>query len=82
MMKINRREFLKAIGLGSTTTATACSADPVSWDPMVPIEHAYPYVAQPEEIEPGNASYITSVVTSVQKVVVSWQRIAKVVFSM
>ena len=62
MMKINRREFLKAIGLGSTATAaTVRSADPVSWDPMVPIEHAYPYVAQPEEIEPGNASYITSV---------------------
>lgn len=61
MMKINRREFLKAIGLGSTATAAACSADPISWDPMVPIEHVYPYVAQPEEIEPGNASYITSV---------------------
>ncbi len=61
MMKINRREFLKAIGLGTTATAAACSADPISWDPMVPIEHAYPYVAQPEEIEPGNASYITSI---------------------
>lgn len=60
MMKINRREFLKAIGLGSTATAAACSADPVSWDPMVPIEHAYPYVSQPEEIEPGNSSLITT----------------------
>ncbi len=61
MTKINRRDFLKAIGLGSTATAAACSADPISWDPMVPIEHAYPYVAQPEQIEPGNASYITSI---------------------
>jgi molybdopterin-containing oxidoreductase family iron-sulfur binding subunit len=60
MMKINRREFLKAIGLGSTATAAACSADPVSWDPMVPIEHVYPYISQPEEIEPGNSSLITT----------------------
>lgn len=63
MMKINRRDFLKAIGLGSTATAAACSADPISWDPMVPFEHIYPYVQQPEQIIPGVPSLITTTCT-------------------
>ena len=57
MMKINRRDFESHWIRLNSNSCCVCS-DPISWDPMVPIEHAY-YVAQPEEIEPGNASYIT-----------------------
>ena len=58
MSKINRRNFIKNVGIG--TTATACSLDPLSWDPMVPIEKAYPYVVQPEQVIPGVASYFAT----------------------
>lgn len=60
MMKINRRDFIKALGLGSTTAAAACSADPLSWDPLVPMEHVYPYIVQPEQVIPGTPTYFTS----------------------
>jgi molybdopterin-containing oxidoreductase family iron-sulfur binding subunit len=52
-----RREFIKTIGVASTVTAAACSVDPISWDPLVPQEHAYPYVIQPEAVVPGVASH-------------------------
>ena len=54
MTTVNRRDFIKTVGLSSTAAvASACSVDPVSWDPMVPFEYAYPYVVQPEEVVPG-----------------------------
>ena len=59
-MKINR-EIFPALGLGSTAAAAACSADPLSWDPLVPMEHVYPYIVQPEQVIPGTPTYFTSV---------------------
>ena len=53
----SRRDFIKTVGVASTVTATACSVDPISWDPLVPQEHAYPYVIQPEAVVPGVASH-------------------------
>ena len=53
----SRRDFLKTVGVASTVTAAACSVDPVSWDPLVPQELAYPYVIQPEAVVPGVASH-------------------------
>jgi Fe-S-cluster-containing dehydrogenase component/anaerobic selenocysteine-containing dehydrogenase len=60
MIKIKRRDFLKAVGIGTTATAAGCSTDPISWDPLVPIEKAYPYIVQPEQIIPGTPSYFTT----------------------
>jgi molybdopterin-containing oxidoreductase family iron-sulfur binding subunit len=60
MTKINRRDFLKAVGLTSTATAAGCSTDPISWDPMVPSEKAYPYIVQPEQVIPGTSTYFTT----------------------
>ena len=60
MIKINRRDFLKAVGAGSTATAAGCSTDPLSWDPMVPTEKAYPYIVQPEQIIPGTPTYFAT----------------------
>ena len=78
MMKINRRDFIKALGLGSTTAAAACSADPLSWDPLVPMEHVYPYIVQPEQVIPGTPTYFTSLCMQCSTVVVLSQNHVKV----
>ena len=56
----SRRDFLKTVGVASTVTAAACSVDPISWDPLVPQELAYPYVIQPEAVVPGVASHYST----------------------
>ena len=61
MTKLNRRDFIKTVGItSSAAVASACSIDPVSWDPMVPFEYAYPYIVQPEEVIPGIDSYFAT----------------------
>ncbi len=52
MSSLNRRDFLRAVGVGSTATAAACA-----YDPKVPYENIMPYVAQPEDLLPGLATY-------------------------
>jgi molybdopterin-containing oxidoreductase family iron-sulfur binding subunit len=54
---MKRRDFLRTIGISSTATAAACSVDPLHWDPMVPMEKAYPYLIQPEQVLPGVSSF-------------------------
>lgn len=54
---MKRRDFLRTVGISSTATAAACSIDPVHWDPMVPMEKAYPYLIQPEQVLPGVSSF-------------------------
>lgn len=61
MADLNRRDFLKVLGVsGAATTATACSDSNLRWDPMVPIENVLPYVVQPETIIPGLSTWYAS----------------------
>ncbi len=48
-MGIDRRNFLKLVGVGSTAPLVSCASGPV--------ERIIPYVIQPEDIVPGVASY-------------------------
>ena len=53
-MEVNRRDFLKIIGIGGTTAAMAgCGAQPP--------ESLIPYVVPPEEIIPGEATWYATV---------------------
>ena len=54
MPELDRRDFLKLVGVGAGTAATAC-ADPV--------EKLVPYVIQPEGVTPGLPSYYASTCT-------------------
>ena len=52
MEALNRRDFLKAGLVASSATAAACT-----YDYKVPAEKVLPYVANPENVQPGLASY-------------------------
>ncbi len=52
MTDLDRRDFLKLVGLGATTAAAAGCSDP--------IENLVPYVIQPEEVTPGIATVYAS----------------------
>ncbi len=53
-MEVNRRDFLKIMGIGGATAAmVGCSAQPP--------ETLIPYVVPPEEIIPGEATWYTTV---------------------
>lgn len=54
MSNLNRRDFLKVLGVTSTSTVVACDppASPVTRT-LTPIENVLPYVVQPEQIVPG-----------------------------
>lgn len=54
MPELDRRDFLKLVGVGAGTAATACSD---------PVEKLVPYVIQPEGVTPGLASYYASTCT-------------------
>jgi molybdopterin-containing oxidoreductase family iron-sulfur binding subunit len=60
MADLNRRDFLKVLGVGGAATATGCSDSNLRWDPMVPIENVLPYVVQPEHIVPGLSTWYAS----------------------
>ena len=52
MATVNRRDFLKALGLSSATAATACGVlDDNRY--FTPVEDLLPYVVKPEQITPG-----------------------------
>ena len=55
MAEFNRRDFLKAGAVATTATAAACS-----YDYVVPQEKVLPYVVNPENVQPGLASYYAS----------------------
>lgn len=55
MATMNRRDFLRSVGIASTATAAACT-----YDPKVPVEHVLPYVVQTEDTLPGVATYFST----------------------
>ena len=54
MPELDRRDFLKLVGVGAGTAAAACAE---------PVEKLVPYVIQPEDVTPGVASYYASTCT-------------------
>ncbi|MGB0640468.1 MAG: hypothetical protein ACPGTU_14105, partial [Myxococcota bacterium] len=57
MADLNRRDFLKVLGISGT--ASACSIDPVT-----PIEKVLPYVVTPDQIVPGVATWFATQCTA------------------
>ena len=57
MADINRRDFLKVLGISGT--ASACTIDPVT-----PIEKVLPYVVTPDQIIPGVATWFATQCTA------------------
>jgi len=57
MAELNRRDFLKVLGISGT--ASACSIDPVT-----PIENVLPYVVTPDQIIPGVATWFATQCTA------------------
>lgn len=52
---LNRRDFLKAGAVATSATAAACA-----YDYKVPQEEVLPYVVNPENVQPGLATYYAS----------------------
>jgi len=57
MAELNRRDFLKVLGI--TGTASACTIDP-----MTPIEQVLPYVVTPDQIIPGVSTWFATQCTA------------------
>lgn len=57
MSDMNRRDFLKVLGISGT--ASACTIDPVT-----PIEKVLPYVVTPDQIVPGVATWFATQCTA------------------
>ena len=53
MSEINRRDFLKVVGVTGAASAVGC-------DPTVPIENVLPYVVQPAQIVPGVPTWLST----------------------
>ena len=57
MAELNRRDFLKVLGI--TGTASACTIDP-----LTPVEQVLPYVVTPDQIVPGVATWFATQCTA------------------
>jgi molybdopterin-containing oxidoreductase family iron-sulfur binding subunit len=77
MPSLNRRDFLKAAGIGGAATATACA-----YDPRTPVENVLPYVVNPDDVLPGTASYYATACTQCASAcgVIARQKEGRVVF--
>lgn len=62
MARLNRRDFLKALGLAGATAASACGIDD-NWY-RTPVEEVLPYVVKPEQVTPGAPTFFATTVTS------------------
>lgn len=62
MARLNRRDFMKALGLAGATAATACSWDD-NWY-RTPVEEIIPYVVKPEQVTPGTPTFFATTVTT------------------
>ena len=57
MSTLNRRDFLKVLGVSSTASLAACD---VLVDPKVPLENVLPYVVVPDQIVPGLSTWFAT----------------------
>ncbi|MFK7928836.1 MAG: 4Fe-4S dicluster domain-containing protein [Myxococcota bacterium] len=62
MARLNRRDFMKALGLAGATAATACAVDD-NWY-RTPVEEIIPYVVKPEQVTPGTPTFFATTVTT------------------
>ena len=62
MARLNRRDFLKALGLAGATTVSACGLDN-NWF-STPVEKILPYVVKPEQVTPGAPTFFATTVTT------------------
>jgi Fe-S-cluster-containing dehydrogenase component/anaerobic selenocysteine-containing dehydrogenase len=62
MARLNRRDFLKAVGLAGAATATACGWDD-NWY-RTPVEELLPYVVKPEQVTPGTPTFFATTITT------------------
>ena len=63
MGRLNRRDFMKALGLGSGVSMfTACETDNNAY--MTPIEQVLPYVVRPEQVLPGSPTFFATTITT------------------
>jgi Fe-S-cluster-containing dehydrogenase component/anaerobic selenocysteine-containing dehydrogenase len=59
---LNRRDFLKVLGVsGSATALSACGLDNNQY--RTPVEHILPYVVKPEQATPGTPTFFATTVT-------------------
>ncbi len=63
MAGLNRRDFLRALGLTSGTSVVAACGFDQNYYPT-PIETVLPYVVRPEQIIPGNPVFFATTVTT------------------
>jgi Fe-S-cluster-containing dehydrogenase component/anaerobic selenocysteine-containing dehydrogenase len=63
MSGLNRRDFLKALGVtGSATALSACGADGNVY--LTPIEKVLPYAVRPDQLTPGTPTFFATTVHS------------------
>ena len=63
MASLNRRDFLKAVGLsGTVSTVSACGWDDNRY--YTPIEEILPYVVRPEQVTPGTPTFFATTITT------------------
>ena len=63
MTSLNRRDFLRALGLsGSASALAACGLDNNQY--ITPIESVLPYVVKPDQVTPGTYTFFATTVTS------------------
>ncbi len=62
MPKLNRRDFLKALGVtGSASALAACGLDTNRY--KTPVEHIIPYVVKPDQVTPGTPTFFATSIT-------------------
>ena len=64
MAGLNRRDFLKALGLSGVTAAGACNHGLDTNRYRTPIEDVLPYVVKPEQVTPGTPTYFATTLAS------------------
>ncbi|MCB9681353.1 MAG: 4Fe-4S dicluster domain-containing protein [Alphaproteobacteria bacterium] len=63
MPQLNRRDFLKALGItGGASALSACGLDDNRY--LTPIEHVLPYVVKPDQITPGTPTFFATSILS------------------